>query len=458
MEIYEVNGKRYNVSPERKQEFLNEFPNAMLVRELGGGYGTTTSTISDSSGLADPYSEMMTYGMLQQPYHGAEIDHQIGLHYGQLNTIKAQEDMVMEERERIEWTGVDWVDNTLNTLYNIDQGIRAGWQGAAASGESFDLLLQGSDVTQDKVDAFVEANIDQALNYKMSPGMKNFQDTYKKNGSDIYAFFQGLKENPGLLAEVMLSSLAGQVRAFFEEEGGIAKTTIASAFGGGTLGWAKGGKNKAIRYAIAGGMGGLGSSGQSSRVRTLGRPQPRVQSPMEAGMGPGAAKARAMAKARNKAKQSGTAAPSMSGADRAKSLAKARIAKKKKSKSSGGGFGGSTSSSSTRSGINRSQSRRRSSGGSRSRGSTGSSSSKSSSSSRSRSNNTSRSRRGGTSSSRSRGGVSRGSRRRGGRRGRRGGRRCDLRCKINIMPLTNMHLQRDELAQVAYFVTEIKSK
>ena len=203
----------------------------------------------------------------------------------------------------------------------------------------------------------------------------------------------------------------------------------------------------------AGGMGGLGSSAQSSRVRTLGRPQPRVQSPMEAGMGPGAAKARAMAKARNAAKESGTASPSMSGADRAKALARARIASKKKSTSSGTGFGRSTSSSSRRS-TGRAGRRGGSAGsaGSRSRGGTSRGSSRSGTRSSSSRGQGSRSR----STSRSRGGSFGGSRRRGGRRGRRGGRRCDIRCKINISPLINTNLVRDDLAELAYFVKEIK--
>ena len=44
------------------------------------------------------------------------------------------------------------------------------------------------------------------------------------------------------------------------------------------------------------------------------------------------------------------------------------------------------------------------------------------------------------------------------RRTRRGGRRCDIRCKYNIMPLTNMNLIRDDLAEVAYFVKELQEK
>ena len=48
-------------------------------------------------------------------------------------------------------------------------------------------------------------------------------------------------------------------------------------------------------------------------------------------------------------------------------------------------------------------------------------------------------------------------RRRRGPRGRRGRRRCDIRCKYNIMPLTNVNLIRDDLAEVAYFVKELQA-
>ena len=63
----------------------------------------------------------------------------------------------------------------------------------------------------------------------------------------------------------------------------------------------------------------------------------------------------------------------------------------------------------------------------------------------------------GSAGSRGRGGTgtggSKGTR---GRGGRRGGRRCDIRCKIDISPLINSNLVKDDLAKIAYFVQEIK--
>ncbi len=59
----------------------------------------------------------------------------------------------------------------------------------------------------------------------------------------------------------------------------------------------------------------------------------------------------------------------------------------------------------------------------------------------------------GSAGSRSKGGTSKGGAKTNRRRSRR---RCDIRCKYDIMPLTNMDLTKDDLAEVAYFVKELQ--
>jgi len=130
-------------------------------------------------------------------------------------------------------------------------------------------------------------------------------------------------------------------------------------------------------------------------------------------------------------------------ANRAAAKKKASAAKKKAAKKKSSSKAGSKSSS---------RGARGSKGGtgSRSRGGSGGKGGSTGGSKKS-----SRGARGG-SSSRSRGGTSSRSRSNRGRRGRRGGRRCDIRCKVNISLLTNMNLLRDDLADVAYFVRELR--
>ena len=127
------------------------------------------------------------------------------------------------------------------------------------------------------------------------------------------------------------------------------------------------------------------------------------------------------------------------------------------------GFGRSstgTNTSSTSKGISRSQSRGQGGGtASRSKGGSFGGSRKSNTGSKSASR--------GTAGSRGRGGTGTGSSRSGGTTGRsassaskkntgRGRSQCDIRTKIDIAPLTNTDLIRDDLANVAYFVKEIK--
>ena len=64
----------------------------------------------------------------------------------------------------------------------------------------------------------------------------------------------------------------------------------------------------------------------------------------------------------------------------------------------------------------------------------------------------------GSAGSRGRGGTGTGSSKSntGSKRSARGARKCDIRCKIDISPLINSNLVKDNLAEVAYFVQEIK--
>ena len=112
-------------------------------------------------------------------------------------------------------------------------------------------------------------------------------------------------------------------------------------------------------------------------------------------------------------------------------------------------------SSTSRGGISRSTSRGQGGGpSSRSRGGVSRGSSRSNTGSKS-------SARGarGSAGSRGRGGTGSGSSKSntGSKRSARGAKKCDIRCKIDISPLINSNLVKDNLAEVAYFVQEIRN-
>jgi len=89
---------------------------------------------------------------------------------------------------------------------------------------------------------------------------------------------------------------------------------------------------------------------------------------------------------------------------------------------------------------------------SKSKGSSSKGSSSKGSSSKGSSSKGSKSSSSGPGSSRGRAAAKGRTRRKG-----RGRSRCDIRCKYNIMPLTNMNLIKDDLAEVAYFVKELQA-
>ena len=108
--------------------------------------------------------------------------------------------------------------------------------------------------------------------------------------------------------------------------------------------------------------------------------------------------------------------------------------------------------STSRSGVSRSTSRGQGGGSSsRSRGGTGTGRSSQGSKSSARGAR-------GSAGSRGRGGTGSGSSKSntGSKRSSRGARKCDIRCKIDISPLINSNLVKDNLAEVAYFVQEIR--
>ena len=149
-----------------------------------------------------------------------------------------------------------------------------------------------------------------------------------------------------------------------------------------------------------------------------------------------AAEAKAAADAKAKADAKAAADKK---AKQAEAKKKAEAAKKQQSTSTSSGRKSNTGSKKSSRGAKSSGGKK---GGTSKGGSKGTSGSK----------KASRGARGG-SSSRSRGGTSKGGARTNRRRSRR---RCDIRCKFDISILTNQNLIRDDLADVAYFVRELK--
>ena len=227
IEIYEFDGITYEVSPDMKEKFFQDFPEATLVQQ--------------------PQQQVNAYQ--STGYQGASGYQSFG--YGENQSIGFQYDQPEPEKPRyeVDWFGEGWINNAVNTVINLPSAALAGYESTSATGESYNLLLSGGQVNNKTVDDFIEARLGQAKNYRLSKAMAEFNKKYEEEGGDWYAFVKGIKENPGLFAETLVSSLAGQVGAFFEGEGNIARETLLSGAAGFGV--------KGRKGALSGSMFGL---------------------------------------------------------------------------------------------------------------------------------------------------------------------------------------------------------
>ena len=229
IEKYEVNGIIYNVSPDMKEQFLNDFRDATLIQP---------------EQQSPPVYEPMGYDTAYQPQQYQPAG------YNMFEQQSSQQpDYVVDVPEyRVDWFGEGWLNNTINTIIDLPGAVSRGYEQSSDVGEAYNLLLSGGQVTPEVAKDYVDAHLDKIQNYQMSKAMYDFQKEYEANGGSWYAFYQGIKKNPALLAETLVSSMSSQVGAFFEGEGNIARETLLS----GGAGLLTGGPKRGLALSMFG--------------------------------------------------------------------------------------------------------------------------------------------------------------------------------------------------------------
>ena len=162
-------------------------------------------------------------------------------------------------------SNINWFDQTW---------IGRGFVAASSTGEATNLLKQRGAPTEEAINDFIQAKKDEAARYSESEGMKAFSKKYQAEGSTWAAFFRGMKNDPALLAELFVQSLATQVGTLFDNTDDALASMAAGAgvgAGGGALLGLAGGPLApatsaagAITGTITGAMGGLGYSMESA--------------------------------------------------------------------------------------------------------------------------------------------------------------------------------------------------
>ena len=112
---------------------------------------------------------------------------------------------------------------------------RAGVSGVAAgetTGESFDMFQEAGDkeLTDESIQKYIGA-VEYAKNQDVTNEMKDFQRIYEEEGESLAGFFKGVKANPSILPQMLVSSFGTLGGSFFDSE-----EVALSAAGGAAVG------------------------------------------------------------------------------------------------------------------------------------------------------------------------------------------------------------------------------
>ena len=112
---------------------------------------------------------------------------------------------------------------------------RAGVSGVAAgetTGESFDMFQEAGDkeLTDESIQKYIGA-VEYAKNQDVTNEMKDFQRIYEEEGESLAGFFKGVKANPSILPQMLVSSFGTLGGSFFDSEEVAGFTALGAAAG-----------------------------------------------------------------------------------------------------------------------------------------------------------------------------------------------------------------------------------
>jgi hypothetical protein len=238
-EVWEVNGETYNVGPNQRDRFLNDYPNAVLVRSADQDSSfVSPGSMTPGGQIASNQQGFQQQGFQQQGFGGVITP-------GGVTTQQP------EKSDLEEWWDNSWFGSKINES-------KATGETAAVINE---MSLPGSVLTMETISDMVDANIEVAQNYVESERMNNFQKTYQKEGKTWTAFARGVWENPLILPELFVNSLGTQVGTLIDSP--QAQVAAGSGF---TAGFASGGANpyQRVGRGVYTGMAALSMSMESS--------------------------------------------------------------------------------------------------------------------------------------------------------------------------------------------------
>ena len=153
-------------------------------------------------------------------------------------------------------------------ISDLYTSVGQGWKTSGLVDPTFELLKKGSETPDIDIINWINKNKEIASETIQSDEMRDFNKTYKENGSGVFGFIKGVANNPSILPSLLASSIATQVGSLRSEEvalaaGAGAATGAATGAAVGAIGGPLAGVTAsagAIGGAIAGGAGAMEAS------------------------------------------------------------------------------------------------------------------------------------------------------------------------------------------------------
>ena len=145
--------------------------------------------------------------------------------------------------------------NALTDFFgDIYRAANKGLEQASLIDPSINLYKEGTEASDETILNFIKANKDVNQNIMQSDEMRDFNKIYEEEGGGWWGFVKGAANNPSVLTQELVSSIAMQIASLQSDEVATA-TTVGLATGAITAGAASGGL-LAVPGGIAGAMGG----------------------------------------------------------------------------------------------------------------------------------------------------------------------------------------------------------
>jgi len=195
--------EQFKVSVNKKDQFLKDFPNAIPIDQAG----KETSPTLDAVAGKDKASDM-----------------DLPLEDG-LSELK-------EDDGQWDWGIVDYFSD-------LARAAKEGWRQGELADDAFEVINKGADVESKDILKFLKRQKEVGAKNIGSDEMRSWQKTYDKNGKSTWGAIKGILENPSVLSTLLVSSLSSQLSAIVNS-GEVLASGVAGAAAGAGAGAAAG--------------------------------------------------------------------------------------------------------------------------------------------------------------------------------------------------------------------------